>query len=281
MAGEVGKADQQEQPAAPAPMGAPTGSNQDVEMTDATAATKTQEQLPPVMAENPSKPTESAVPESTAASNHVEAPKDAVTGPDPAPAAPKADVQESAVPKPTEAVILPADAAPGEHRDVVAESTHHKAEAAPEKSADGPTQPPEAPVNQPVEDSVKKAEAAEDAAIKMLASNLDAPVNGKSDPAAVADSQQPTTLTESQAESQIGTQIQKSPVTGEKRKAEDDVEANGDPAGKKTNVEATQATAINGSPSPRKAGRPKKEKKLPAPIGKTARRTRSQGAADI
>lgn len=279
MAGEVAKAVQQEQPAAPAPMGAPAGLNQDVEMTDAMAATKTQEQVQPITAENPPKPTESAVPESTSASNLVKASKDAAIEPDPAPEAPKTDVQEPTVPKPTEAAAPHTEATPGEHRDVVAETADHTAEAAPEKLADGPTQPPEAPVNQPVEDSVKKAEAAEDAAVKMLASNLDAPVSGKSD--SIADSQQPTTQTESHTESGIGSQIEKSPVAGQKRKAEDDTGANGDPASKKANVEATPATATNGSPSPRKAGRPKKEKKPPAPIGKTARRTRSQGAADI
>ena len=72
------------------------------------------------------------------------------------------------------------------------------------------------------------------------------------------------------------------PVTGEKRKLEGD--SNGDVAptpGKKAKVEAP-ATAANGD-APKKAGRPKKnpvKKALAAVVGRTQRKTRSQGPAD-
>ncbi|KAI1816477.1 hypothetical protein GGS20DRAFT_223688 [Poronia punctata] len=69
-------------------------------------------------------------------------------------------------------------------------------------------------------------------------------------------------------------------TAGDKRKAEDDKEEtkeNEEPAEKK---QKTNGTSTSGTG--RKPGRPKKEnKKAPAPVGKTLRKTRSQGAADL
>ncbi|KAI1417040.1 hypothetical protein F5Y13DRAFT_153592 [Hypoxylon sp. FL1857] len=72
---------------------------------------------------------------------------------------------------------------------------------------------------------------------------------------------------------------------GEKRKPSEVEASNGDspvekpsedsPAEKK---QKTNGATTNGAP--RKAGRPKKDKKAPPAVGRTARKTRSQGAAD-
>jgi hypothetical protein len=79
-------------------------------------------------------------------------------------------------------------------------------------------------------------------------------------------------------------------ATGNKREAEEALGANGDSDSKKARVEvATDVVAApdaivpdapitNGSPPAKKAGRPKKEK-IPVPVGRTARKTRSQGPA--
>lgn len=62
------------------------------------------------------------------------------------------------------------------------------------------------------------------------------------------------------------------PAAGQKRKLEEDEPQ----AEKKTKVEAeTEA-----KPERKKAGRPKKDKKAPAPVGRTQRKTRSQGPAE-
>ncbi|KAI1243959.1 hypothetical protein MGN70_013827 [Eutypa lata] len=82
------------------------------------------------------------------------------------------------------------------------------------------------------------------------------------------------------------------PETGDKRKV--DKVSNGsadtpngiaghddhddEPAGKK---QKSNGASTNGTAPNKKPGRPKKEKKAPAPVGRTVRKTRSQGAADI
>ncbi|KAK8089777.1 hypothetical protein PG997_004738 [Apiospora hydei] len=85
------------------------------------------------------------------------------------------------------------------------------------------------------------------------------------------------------------------PQTGEKRKADDpaahDEVTNGDDASS-ANVDEklqvspakkqkTQDNETNGDNTGAKRGRPKKEKKPPAPVGRTARKTRSQAAAEL
>ncbi|KAJ2987132.1 hypothetical protein NUW58_g4671 [Xylaria curta] len=78
-------------------------------------------------------------------------------------------------------------------------------------------------------------------------------------------------------------------VAGNKRKVgavEDAVESGADttknkatePPEKKLKANGTNGATTNGAA--RKPGRPKKEKRLAAPVGKTARKTRSQGTAD-
>ncbi len=80
--------------------------------------------------------------------------------------------------------------------------------------------------------------------------------------------------------------VEVEPLAGTKRKAEDSAEANGDSAEKKTKsdeVSAPPAEETNGNGSTngdaKKPGRPKKEKKAAVPVGRTARKTRSQGPA--
>ncbi|KAI0841176.1 hypothetical protein F5Y06DRAFT_214863 [Hypoxylon sp. FL0890] len=74
-------------------------------------------------------------------------------------------------------------------------------------------------------------------------------------------------------------------VTGEKRKPSDAEAPNGDVPVEKPSEDApaekkqkTNGATTNGAP--KKAGRPKKNKKAPPAVGRTARKTRSQGAAD-
>ncbi|KAI1503792.1 hypothetical protein F5X99DRAFT_374448 [Biscogniauxia marginata] len=74
-------------------------------------------------------------------------------------------------------------------------------------------------------------------------------------------------------------------TTGDKRKAEDAPSSNGesaaDDAKEASPIDKKQKT--NGAPTKaaaRKPGRPRKEKKAPVPVGRTARKTRSQGAAE-
>jgi hypothetical protein len=293
-----------------APPEAPAGESQDVEMTDAPAVAKTPEQVPSAARENPPNPAEPLAPEPATEPAPIaqpleapmEAPKEAVPEPSSVPETAKTDAAEVEGPKPTQTAAAPVEPAPVPHVpvqtvDAAADNGDNKVEVAPEKPADTPAQPAEEPATAPSVippaedlDATKKLEAAEDAGVKMLASNLEAPVNGNSSGTAEPKQpEEPTTQAEPQAESQAETQVEsqaesqveKSPVTGEKRKADDSAEANGDATSKKVVVGDTPpAPTTNGSPPPRKAGRPKKDKKQPVPVGRTARRTRSQGAAD-
>jgi len=296
MSGEVEKEVQQEQAAAPASLVPPAGESKDVEMTDAPPVAKTPEQelsqVAPTVPENTQNTAESPAPESTAVAQPADAPKEAVPEPVAVPEIPKVEISEPEAPKPSEAATVPA-AAPIEATqaddppiqkghvpaDGPVDGTGSKTEAAPEKPAEVATQSSavpatEPPATQPTEDVAEKPEAAEDAAVKMLASNLDPPVNGDSSKA--AEPEVPP------VPAPVDAQVEKSPATGEKRKADDGADANGDANSKKVNVESTPpAPTTNGSPPARKAGRPKKEKKQPLPPGRTARRTRSQGAADV
>ncbi|KAI1379641.1 hypothetical protein F4677DRAFT_338216 [Hypoxylon crocopeplum] len=75
------------------------------------------------------------------------------------------------------------------------------------------------------------------------------------------------------------------PNTGDKRKPSDAEASNGDAADKESLQDApadkkqkTNGAITNGVP--RKVGRPKKDKKAAPTAGRTARKTRSQGAAD-
>jgi hypothetical protein len=281
-----------------APPETPAGESQDVEMTDAPAVAKTPELVPSAAPENPPKPAKCLAPEPTPVVPPVEVPKQAASEPSPVPEASKAEPPKLESPKPTEPAAVPVETALAPHIPALEvgaatdsnNNTDNKVESAPEKPVDAPAQPTEVvatdpPATQPAEhaDAAKKLEAAEDAGVKMLASSLESPLNGQSSEAAEPKQlEEPATQAESQAESQVESQTEKPAVTGEKRKADDSGEANGDTASKKIVVEDTPlAPTTNGSPPPRKAGRPKKDKKQPAPVGKTARRTRSQGAADI
>ncbi|KAK8048864.1 hypothetical protein PG994_010594 [Apiospora phragmitis] len=84
------------------------------------------------------------------------------------------------------------------------------------------------------------------------------------------------------------------PQTGEKRKSDDPAEheeTNGHDASSSANVDEkpaspakkqkTEDNETNGDNTGGKRVRPKKEKKPPAPVGRTARKTRSQAAADL
>ncbi|KAK3389509.1 hypothetical protein B0H63DRAFT_445699 [Podospora didyma] len=74
-----------------------------------------------------------------------------------------------------------------------------------------------------------------------------------------------------------------SPVTGDKRKSGDSVGTNGETGGKKMKIEAgpSVSTTNGGSVPAKKVGRPRKEKKGPAPPVRTStRKTRSQGPVE-
>lgn len=275
----------------PAPLpDRPVEESQDVEMTDAPTAVKTPEKVASAVPEKPSSPAGTSALASTSVSHTVEAPKEEVPEPISAPEAPKPEASQLEAPKPADTTAVPTNACPVldlpvQQSGVAADGADNQEEIGSEKPTESSAQPPEAPPSaeapaepptaQPAEAVAKKAEEAEDAAVKMLASNLDAPANGT--PSGAAEPEEPA--------AEAGPQSDRSPVTGEKRKADADAdaEANGDASSKKVNLEATPpAPTTNGSPPARKPGRPKKEKKQPAPVGKTARRTRSQGAsADV
>lgn len=102
-----------------------------------------------------------------------------------------------------------------------------------------------------------------------------------------------TQISQPEPSTAISAPAAKEPKAGEKRKATESATTNGD-----DNVEAKEVEAPakkqKGSPiknainkvgaAVKKAGRPKKdktEKKEPAPVGKTARRTRSQAKGDV
>lgn len=85
--------------------------------------------------------------------------------------------------------------------------------------------------------------------------------------------------------------VAEEPKTGQKRKAEEPAAAapavNGNKTAeqqaspeKKQKVSPIKKVAEKVTNTVKKVGRPKKEKKEPAPVGKTARKTRSQGKAD-
>lgn len=290
MAGEVDKAVQQEQVAVPAPLpDRPVEESQDVEMTDAPTAVKTPEQVAAAVPEKPSSLAGISAPEPTSVSHPpVETPKEAAPEPISAPEAPKQEASKVKVPEPADATAVSTKACPVldlpvQQSSVAPDGTDNKEESASEKPTENSAQPAEAPpaaeppaeppTAQPAKTVANKAEEAADAAVNMLASNLDTPVKD-TPPSGTAEPEEPV--------AEAGPQSDKSPVTGDKRKANDGAEANGDASSKKVNLEATPlAPATNGSPPTRKAGRPKKERKQPAPVGKTARRTRSQGATDV
>lgn len=136
-------------------------------------------------------------------------------------------------------------------------------------TSEAPEKPTEPPAEKPAEEQDKKVEAAEEASVKMLAANLEPSTNGN----VAEETKEPT----AEASPKENTQA---PVTGEKRKADEVADINGDASNKKPNAETPAEPAqINGA-APRKVGRPKKDKKAPVPVGRTARRTRSQGAPD-
>lgn len=73
------------------------------------------------------------------------------------------------------------------------------------------------------------------------------------------------------------------PKPGQKRKAEEPAAVNGSeeaPTAKKQKESPLKKVADKVAATVKKAGRPKKEKKERAPVGQTARKTRSQGKAD-
>ncbi|ETS87659.1 hypothetical protein PFICI_01487 [Pestalotiopsis fici W106-1] len=109
--------------------------------------------------------------------------------------------------------------------------------------------------------------------------------------AEVTDAQPTVTTGPSQPEAvpAVSELVAEKPKSGQKRKAEEPAAAavNGDeaaeqqaPAAKKQKESPIKRVADKVSNTIKKVGRPKKEKKEPAPVGKTARKTRSQGKAD-
>ena len=148
------------------------------------------------------------------------------------------------------------------------------ADGAPKSAEAGSDKSSQNVVEKAAEQIIKKVEKAEDAAVKMLAKNLDVGA-GREDSNGTQE-EEPMAEAASQSD-------EKSPATGDKRKAEEVLGLNGDHnvASTKLNIEAAPpAPATNGNGTARKPGRPKKEKNKPNPAGRTARRTRSQGLGD-
>lgn len=191
---------------------------------------------------------------------------------------PKESVQEPALEHPKESLAADAKPEGSKSASTADETTEAAVPSAPVTDVEGGAEKaieatPEKPSAIPLAAPADKAEAAEDASARMLAANLETPANGDAK-VDISDNEPPA---EEALKNGNG-----SPVVGEKRKADDDVGTNGDSSNKKSNIEsAAEPPTTNGGTAPRKPGRPKKEKKIPAPVGKTARRTRSQGAADL
>ncbi|KAL2021315.1 hypothetical protein VTK56DRAFT_7286 [Thermocarpiscus australiensis] len=151
-----------------------------------------------------------------------------------------------------------------------------------------PAPPPESSGEEPVREAVKDTaekptENAGAAAPTEQAPAADATVtaaNGETreddemkEPAAAAE-----TVTEDGATAPVG--------TGVKRKAEDafgtEADAQRDLTEKKFKSEETVPVETSGTaPAAKKPGRPKKQTKAPAPVGRTARKTRSQGPVEV
>ncbi|XXG98867.1 hypothetical protein Hte_005197 [Hypoxylon texense] len=115
------------------------------------------------------------------------------------------------------------------------------------------------------------------------------PVDNKADDAAKAEPVKATTETEPKTDTvEAKTEAAAEATTGDKRKASEIEASTGDTAAEKPSEDApvekkqkTNGTATNGAP--RKVGRPRKEKqekKAKPAVGRTARKTRSQGLAD-
>lgn len=124
------------------------------------------------------------------------------------------------------------------------------------------------------------------------------PVDNQPDDAAKAEPVQVTTETEietdkaeatteaiTEAITEPTTKPTTKPTTGDKRKASEAESSNGDTAAEKPSEDApaekkqkTNGTATNGAP--RKVGRPRKDKKAKPVVGRTARKTRSQGLVE-
>jgi hypothetical protein len=134
-------------------------------------------------------------------------------------------------------------------------------------------QPEERPAQQEKAEPATSAPEPTDAA--------DAPVEGGASAEVAANGAPP--VTESAAPSGAPEETVKASIpepedANGKRKADEAAPANGDVVEKKPKTESTVVAATNGhAPEIKKAPRSKKEKKEPAPVGKTARRTRSQG----
>lgn len=163
----------------------------------------------------------------------------------------------------------------------------------PEKQTDQiPTPVSQPPTTEPT--TTEAGAGASDAEAKLLAKPVSVEeVSDKGTPAANPPAAATINTSETTAP-EITTEpdVEKSePETGDKRKADevafDAAEAkpalngtaghNDEPAEKK---QKSNGTSTNGT-APKKPGRPKKDKKAPAPVGRTLRKTRSQGAADI
>lgn len=185
----------------------------------------------------------------------VEAEKPAAEPEKPSESAPAPDAQ----PVSTEASVAPAAAAPTE--------TENKP---PKPVSVEEVRDAEMPPAKPLE--AEESAKAEDSTVKPA---VPAPEEEEDKDVEMADAVPAATETE-----------KPEPQAGDKRKAEEEVgDVNGavaeeapeaDPPALKK--QKSKGSASNGTE--KKPGRPKKEKKVVAPIGKTARRTRSQAALD-
>ncbi|KAK4163399.1 hypothetical protein QBC43DRAFT_320022 [Cladorrhinum sp. PSN259] len=77
------------------------------------------------------------------------------------------------------------------------------------------------------------------------------------------------------------TETKPAAIGNAKRAAEEAFGADGNTDRKKSKTDTTQSTTIIGAGLAKKPGRPKKDTKLITPVGRTARKTRSQGPVEV
>lgn len=145
----------------------------------------------------------------------------------------------------------------------------------PAASSPSPPNIPDAPAPAVEEEA---AEAAEDATPVDAATKT----NGK---AAVVESIETKAAPAPEAPAEAARapeEAEEAPQPGDKRKAEEPVPTNREAANKKAKTDEVAAGGpdTNGANGPKKPGRPRKNKDAPPQVGRTARKTRSQGPVE-
>lgn len=130
-----------------------------------------------------------------------------------------------------------------------------------------------------VEEALEKLEE-EPVSVPAPATTSDATTDGISG-AANGDTREDVQMKETSDETTV-VEVEKTglAVGNGKRKAEDAFGADNDLDRKKVKPDTTESATANGTIPAKKPGRPKKERKILTPVGRTARKTRSQGPVE-